>query len=344
MAKWGEGDPRWIVEKREDGRNVNGWHWTESDWTTWAKERLTQILENLTIENSNVSITTSKVVVNGEVSVNTRKKKIILFYELDVSVNWEGQLKKDGSTGKGTIQMPYISDEQNGEDFEIRVTIENEANRDLKDEVRTAVIPVMKEKIGIMLTEFKNSTVEKTKLELKNSGVVSVDEVVENTKKQEQTPAAQTPVQTPQPKQPKTSSAPFKTAVIKMKEKFVCSPQDLYDCFVNPGRIKAYSGDESVINTQKGGKSILFGGAVETEMVELIPAKKIVQKWRFKEWPQNYFSTVTLQFEVKDNKTVLNVTQEGVPDSDRERTEGGWNSNYFTRIKGIFGYGAMVFN
>lgn len=68
-----------------------------------------------------------------------------------------GQLKKDGSTGKGTIQMPYISDEQNGEDFEIRVTIENEANRDLKDEVRTAVIPVMKEKIGIMLTEFKNS-------------------------------------------------------------------------------------------------------------------------------------------------------------------------------------------
>lgn len=75
-----------------------------------------------------------------------------------------------------------------------------------------------------------------------------------------------------------------------------------------------------------------------------IPAKKIVQKWRFKEWPQNYFSTVTLQFEVKDNKTVLNVTQEGVPDSDRERTEGGWNSNYFTRIKGIFGYGAMVFN
>lgn len=134
------------------------------------------------------------------------------------------------------------------------------------------------------LNFFGLGTVEKTKLELKNSGVVSVDEVVENTKKQEQTPASQTPtpnptpvqtptqtpVQTPQPKQPKTSSAPFKTAVIKMKEKFVCSPQDLYDCFVNPGRIKAYSGDGSVINTQKGGKSTLFGGAVETEMVELV--------------------------------------------------------------------------
>ena len=27
MAKWGEGDPRWIVEERADGTNVNNWHW-----------------------------------------------------------------------------------------------------------------------------------------------------------------------------------------------------------------------------------------------------------------------------------------------------------------------------
>jgi len=27
MAKWGEGDPRWIVEERPDAKNVNNWHW-----------------------------------------------------------------------------------------------------------------------------------------------------------------------------------------------------------------------------------------------------------------------------------------------------------------------------
>lgn len=27
MAKWGQGDPRWIVEERADGTNVNNWHW-----------------------------------------------------------------------------------------------------------------------------------------------------------------------------------------------------------------------------------------------------------------------------------------------------------------------------
>lgn len=30
MAKWGEGDPRWIVEERPDAKNVNNWHWYAS--------------------------------------------------------------------------------------------------------------------------------------------------------------------------------------------------------------------------------------------------------------------------------------------------------------------------
>uniref|UniRef100_A0A8D3ADM8 Uncharacterized protein n=1 Tax=Scophthalmus maximus TaxID=52904 RepID=A0A8D3ADM8_SCOMX len=28
MAKWGEGDPRWIVEECVDATNVNNWHWS----------------------------------------------------------------------------------------------------------------------------------------------------------------------------------------------------------------------------------------------------------------------------------------------------------------------------
>lgn len=40
MAKWGEGDPRWIVEERPDAHNVNNWHWRESDATQWSKKKL----------------------------------------------------------------------------------------------------------------------------------------------------------------------------------------------------------------------------------------------------------------------------------------------------------------
>jgi len=49
MAKWGEGDPRWIVEERPDATNVNNWHWTEKNATPWSKERLHQLFVDFKI-------------------------------------------------------------------------------------------------------------------------------------------------------------------------------------------------------------------------------------------------------------------------------------------------------
>ena len=43
MAKLGEGDARWIVRKRDDGANVNGWHWSEKNLTPWSEERLREL-------------------------------------------------------------------------------------------------------------------------------------------------------------------------------------------------------------------------------------------------------------------------------------------------------------
>ncbi len=44
MARIGEGDERWIVQDREDGTNVNSWHWAERDVLPWAKRRLQELL------------------------------------------------------------------------------------------------------------------------------------------------------------------------------------------------------------------------------------------------------------------------------------------------------------
>ena len=44
MAKVGEGDKRWIVKEREDGTNVNGWHWKETNLTGWSQSRLKELL------------------------------------------------------------------------------------------------------------------------------------------------------------------------------------------------------------------------------------------------------------------------------------------------------------
>ena len=51
MAKWGEGDPRWIVEERADATNVNNWHWSEKNANKWSKEKLKILLKGTKIEN-----------------------------------------------------------------------------------------------------------------------------------------------------------------------------------------------------------------------------------------------------------------------------------------------------
>ena len=47
MAKVGEGDERWIVKERDDGKNCNGWHWSETNLSQWSKDRLTELLVGL---------------------------------------------------------------------------------------------------------------------------------------------------------------------------------------------------------------------------------------------------------------------------------------------------------
>lgn len=64
MAKWGEGDPRWLVEDRSDGKNVNKWHWEEFNKIEWAKARLSELLVGFQTEG--VTITRLKD-VSGEV-------------------------------------------------------------------------------------------------------------------------------------------------------------------------------------------------------------------------------------------------------------------------------------
>lgn len=51
MAKWGEGDPRWIVEERADARNVNNWHWTEKNAFPWSKDKITSLFTGFTIDS-----------------------------------------------------------------------------------------------------------------------------------------------------------------------------------------------------------------------------------------------------------------------------------------------------
>ncbi|KAJ0622023.1 putative activator of Hsp90 ATPase 1, activator of Hsp90 ATPase, Aha1 [Helianthus annuus] len=142
MAKYGEGDKRWIVEDRPDGANVHNWHWAETDCLEWSKNLLTKLIANQTIlagEGNLFIKTTSLEKVEGEAYVNVRKGKIIPGYELNVSINWKGEAKDpDGKSlliVDGVVEIPYISDENADEDPDLRVIVKDEGpiGKRLKD-------------------------------------------------------------------------------------------------------------------------------------------------------------------------------------------------------------------
>jgi len=342
MALKGQGDPRWLVQERQDGKNVNNWHWTESDYTNWAKNRLAELLDGIVIDTNKIHVTTKDCTTTGEVTVNTRKGKTILFYELDVTVKWTGEWKDEVEERKGTIHLPYISEENDDDDFEIKFTTDkdDDIGYKLKEHLKKEITPLLKQRVPLMLKELRDNTVSKTQLKLKDAPsakVLDKEEVFEALKTADK--ANPQPTTTSAPKKPSTPS--ISTSSFTMKEKFLCSPEDLYASILDANRVKAYAGGDADISPEVGKKFKLFGGSVHGENVELERPSKIVQKWRFSSWPEGHYSNVVMEISNKSGKTLLTLVQSGVPEEDREKTEGGWKDNYFRRIKGVFGYGSL---
>lgn len=102
MAEWGKGDDRWIVDERQDGQNVNQWHWSEKDCINWTRQRMAQLFDGVVLAEAGA--VSSKVTgldkVEGEAFLNIRKKKLIPSYELKVILSFEGSADGEGVSGK----------------------------------------------------------------------------------------------------------------------------------------------------------------------------------------------------------------------------------------------------
>eukprot|EP00123_Amoebidium_parasiticum_P001242 comp12283_c1_seq1/m.7108 comp12283_c1_seq1/g.7108 ORF comp12283_c1_seq1/g.7108 comp12283_c1_seq1/m.7108 type:complete len:350 (-) comp12283_c1_seq1:72-1121(-) len=344
MAKWGEGDPRWIVEERADATNVNNWHWTEKNCTPWSKDRLKELLAKQVLleEGLGKVETTDSVTVTGEASASNRKGKLIFFYELNVKFNWKGTTP-GGDTAEGSVEIPNLSEEFDLDEIEIQVSInkENNISRDFKELMRKKGVEVVRAKIGQYLTDLKKEYSKDLIKPTPKAGAVADD-----AKARAMSPAAVSDQGLLQ----KTSHGvqivngangpAFPTSIIEDSLEFKCSAEDAYLVLTDPSRIQAWSQSQIKFDTRPGGDWSLFGGNVRGQFVELVPGKKIVMTFREASWPAGHFSNVTFEFTQGESSTVVSLKQTGVPATEVERTTAGWKTNYWRRINSVFGYGA----
>lgn len=122
MAKWGEGDPRWIVEERPDATNVNNWHWTEKNASSWSLDRIKELFKNIPIQTDEGDLTIVEAEkVDGEASASNRKGKLIFFYEWDIILKWSGNLKGSDNNFIGKVKVPNLSEENDVSELDVSI-------------------------------------------------------------------------------------------------------------------------------------------------------------------------------------------------------------------------------
>jgi activator of HSP90 ATPase len=343
MAKWGEGDARWKVEDLgETGRNVNGWHWVENNALPWSTDRLTALLAGTTlVDRDGVTATLAdSLTLTGDAIINQRKGKIIPAYELELTMKWKG-IGADGTEVAGEIKAPYISEENHDEDPEVQVSVSSGGAAG--DKVRSLVVadgrPVVHKAVAIFVAELR-------------AGGPIAKEAAAGTAGEAAAAAPAAPKPAPAAPTPAAPAVQAKSSSsgrsIEITESFYASSADIFECFTDPNKCRAYTGAPATIEARPGGPFSLFGGSIEGTFINLEPPSHIEMDWRFSSWPDGTVSRVVIELEEETKGAVtLKLKQTGIPMEDRfgnhdvvAMTQAGWKNQVLTRMRKVFGYGA----
>jgi len=347
MAKWGEGDPRWIVEERPDATNVNNWHWTEKNADAWSKKKLEELLVNFVIEDSKVGnvVIEEMEKCEGEARANNRKAKLIFFYEWELCLKWKGHVNGKDKEITGKIEIPNLSEEHDDmEDVDVDITISSGKGSPegeiLKDMMRKGTGAKMirgrlQDYVDALKKEYSSNMILPKKDEVAKKSVAPVT----NAKTMLNNSANTDKMKTLE------LGSKIEVEDIDLQCDFKCTGMELFNALTQPEMMQIFTQNPVKMegDAKSGTEFTLLGGNIQGSYVEVTPYTKIIQKWRLKSWPAGHFSTVTLTIAQTKEDTKLYLSQKAVPKKEVETTKVGWQRYYFHAIKTSFGFGSSLF-
>jgi len=362
MAKVGEGDGRWLVQERSDGRNVGNWHWTEKSLFPWSKQQMEETFADYTIfEDDTKRVWLAGVdTFKGDMIVSNRKGKTLYIWDINMYLKWKAVIKgspEPEHEAGGRVECIDIN--VTDDDFDTKFTIDtgdNARGRELLAIVKSKVAALVKKEWKSMtdLMAELHSNACKAGANSPNSGEASPAATPSGTSSPMVTPVSSTTPKVASPA-PASSSATPSTATktssgdklsvktISQVVRFQTKASSIFETLLDTGRVSAFTGSSAQISSEKGSTFKMFGGSVHGTLEDVTPDKLISQKWRFASWPAEHYSQVTIEIEDKGpNKCLVKLTQTGVPDSDFDRTRIGWEEHFWRRIKGVFGWDYKV--
>ncbi|XP_014210285.1 activator of 90 kDa heat shock protein ATPase homolog 2 isoform X2 [Copidosoma floridanum] len=318
MAKWGEGDPRWIVEERPDATNVNNWHWTEKNANAWSQDKIKEIFTDSVIEGDGYKCKITEVEkCEGEAVANNRKGKLIFFYDWSIILKWKLQNGKE--TIEGKINIPNMSEENDISEVDVEITLKDSTDEGekVKHILHTKGKATVREKLKKYVTSLKEDFTTGMILPKKDSTNKNMTNITSGFNAKMQINKTVEPTNNNQ-----TIGCKIVTTTIKQQQKFMCRGKDFYNVMTTPEMAIAFTRGAVKLQAEKNGKFEFFGGNIYGEFIEISPTK-IVQKWRSKSWPSGHFSEVVFNIAEKKDHTEVNLLQTGVPERGINETKLG---------------------
>jgi len=362
MAKWGEGDPRWIVEERQDATNVNNWHWSEKNATPWSKERLKQLLVGIKLEKGPMSVEVVEMKkLEGEATANNRKGKLIFFYEWELQLRFEGHVAGSDVEYKGYFEIPNLSDENSADEIDVNLVLESTGAHEagLRHLVKTEGEAKIRAQLAIYIRELKEEfsrglivptekkpkeqivcTTNKTSTSSASSSNANVDkrqfqnQIVTGGGADNRGDGSAADGESSKP------TGPMKT--ISLMESFKVKADQLYEVLTDAAMVRRWTNSDPSLDLREGGHFMLFGGMVSGIFEKLVERELLVMKWRLKSYPSGHWARVTMTLRDTGEGTDFSIEAVDVPATMADDTERGLRNNYMESIARTFGFRARI--
>jgi len=348
-AEAGKGDPRWIVQDREDGKNVGSWHWEERDMLLWAKEQLPRLVlgargdmadfEGYSGHFEVTNITT----LTGDCVIHLRKGKLWPLCDLNVVLAIKGTCQKEGKASPvaGSITFPEVTMDDR-DDLEVKATTSSRGEasevfgRWLRKEGYTAAEKAVHDFLDALDAKAGQDKPPEDVAEKMRAALAAAEKMAQVNKCVD---VRDVPTPTDE-----YEDKGEPTGRIELQEDFFCSAADIYDCLTVASRINAYSRcSDTMVELRVGGRFSMFAGKTTGGFEELTQGGHIKCKWRMADWRPGQFSN--LRIDIHDRGPgegcSLELVQDAIPSHCVDGVTQHWKEFVLNQIKRTFGYGNL---
>jgi len=109
-------------------------------------------------------------------------------------------------------------------------------------------------------------------------------------------------------------------------------PSDVFENFVDSSKHSQITGEAAEISREVGGSFSLYSGLFTGEIVDIQKNRRILFKWRTRDWPEGVYSHVTITLRKVADGTKVMLTQAGIPPQYVEQAFKSWYSNYWDKM------------